>query len=114
MTTLQKAFEISKIMASIANQKRILYEEYDFDLFYFNNGGVFKATKECISYIKSIKDLSSDVSVVLLDENNTPVKIENIDTFLNALVDKHIQANNKFFFQYESLKIAKTVESIVK
>ena len=41
-------------------------------------------------------------------------KIENIDTFLNALVDKHIQANNKFFFQYESLKIAETVESIVK
>jgi hypothetical protein len=51
---------------------------------------------------------------VLLDENNTPIRIENIETFLNAIVNKHIQANNRFFFQYEKLKTVETIESILK
>jgi hypothetical protein len=114
MTKIEKAFEISKVAVSIANQKRIFQEEYDLNLFYFENNGVFKATKELISYVKTIKDLSQDTAIVLLDDNNTPIRIENIETFLNAIVDKHMQANNRFFFQYENLKTVETIESILK
>lgn len=114
MSDLESFFDISKKMASVAQQKRVMFEQYDLNLFYFEGNGVFKASKEFISYIKSIKELSSDTSAVILDENNLPIKINDLESFLLSLVDVHIQANNKLFFQHQKLINENLIESIIK
>jgi len=114
MSPNQKILEISKSAIDLANQTRILHEEYDLDLFYFHNGGTFKITKEFLSYIKTIKDLMFDETVIIIDENGTPVLIENINLFLDDIVNKHIQANNKFFYKHQELKNSVNLESILK
>lgn len=114
MDNLEKYFELSKLMVSVAQQKRLMFEEYDLNLFYFHNNGVFKANKELISYIKTIQELSTDTSAVILDENNHPIKIENLNEFLLTIVDIHIQANNRLFYQYQKLENDNVIESIIK
>ena len=114
MNDLSKFFEISKKMSSVALQKRIIFEEYDLNLFYFENNGVFKATKELISYIKCLKELSNDDSAIILDENNVPIKIEDLSVFLTSLIDTHIQANNRLFYQYQTLNNNNIIESVIK
>ena len=110
---IEKAFEISNLMVTLGNQKRLLKEEYEQSLFYFYNGGTFKATKETITYIKTLKDLDVETDIVVVDENGMPIRIDSITNFLQELLNQHFQASNKYFSDYQKLKKSKSVESIL-
>ncbi len=110
---IEKAFEISNLMATIANQKRILKEEYEQSLFHFENGGIFKADSATITYIKSLKDLTNEKKLVIIDSNFMPIQIEDIDKFLESLLDKHFQANNSYFSKFDLLKKNRNTKSIL-
>lgn len=110
---VEKAFEISNLMVTVANQKRILKEEYDQSLFLFENGGVFKATNEFICYVKTLKELLQENRAVIIDFNSTPIEIKDISKFLESLLNSHFQANNFYFSKFETLKKSKNITSIL-
>lgn len=110
---IEKAFEISNLMATMANQKRILKEEYEQSLFYFENGGTFRADNSTITYIKSLKDLTKEKRLVIVDFNLTPIEILDIDKFLESLLDKHFQANNLYFSKFDVLKKNRNIKNIL-
>lgn len=110
---LKKVIENSKTLVVLANQKRALKEEYDTALIFYINGGSFKITKELISFLVSFKSLSQSNEIVLLDQSDTPVRIEDLSIFLESIVDRYISASNNYFSEYQKLKNSKTVESIL-
>lgn len=110
---VSKAFDIANLMVSISNQKRALREEFEQTLFYFYNGGSFKANKDLISYVSSIKSLGVKENAVITDENEQPILIDNIDKFLEALLDCHTRANNLYYTKYEQLRKSRSVESVL-
>ena len=71
---IEKAFEISNLMATVANQKRILKEEYEQSLFYFENGGTFRADTTTITYVKTLKELIKESRLVVVDFNSFPIE----------------------------------------
>jgi hypothetical protein len=110
--TVKKAFEISNFMSALAEQKRVLLEEYHQNSIYFFNGTVFKVDKELINFVKTLIDLGQD-SFVLIDNNNTPVDIQNPKKFLQELLDKYFFAANAYNTKFQKLKSSRSVESLL-
>lgn len=107
---VEKAFEIANFMTTLASQKRILKEDYEQTLLCYHNGGTFKATRELIAFISSLK---TDHFVVV-DENQIPIMITNIPEFLDKVLAQHTEANNSYFSQYQRLIKSKKIESLVE
>jgi hypothetical protein len=111
-TQVTKAFDIANLMATMANQKRILKEEFEQTLFYFHNGGTFQATSALIAYVQSLKLLELEETVIV-DNNGIPILVKSLSNFLEQLLDCHVRANNLYFTKYEDLKKSRSVESIL-
>ena len=110
---IEKAFELSNLMVTVANQKRILKEEYEQSLFYFENGGTFKADNNFISYVVTLKNLPNDNRAILIDINSTPIEILNLHIFLENLLNVHFQANNAYFSKFLQLKKSRNIKNIL-
>lgn len=108
-----QAFNVANYMATFSSQKQILKEEYNQNLLFFYNGGSFVITKELITFVKTIKDLTDSFSFVLPDSNDLPIQIDDISDFLDKILSKYIFATNQYFTRYNSLKSSRTIESLL-
>lgn len=109
----EKAFEIANLMATVANQKTALLEEFEQSTLFFHNGGCFKANQTLISFLTSLKALNQE-SVVLLDVNNLPIFIENLETFSQDIVSCYFEASNKYLTGYQTIQRNKNIKSILE
>lgn len=110
---LKKALEFSNYMVTLNNQKRILQETAYQDLIYYTNGCKFTVNKELISFCSTLISYNRN-SVVLIDDNDIPVRVENIEEFLENILDVYFDATNKFYTEYQKLKSNRSVEKLVE
>ncbi len=110
---IEKLMDLAKTMSVLGNQKRALKDEYEQSLVHFYSGGSFKATRELISFIQTIRTISNSNEFVLLDDSGTPIKIEDVEKFLKDVVDLYIRASNTYLADYQTLRNNKTIESIL-
>ena len=52
-------------------------------------------------------------SLILVDDNDIPVAIDNIEAFSTELVSKYFEASNHYLAEYNKLKKNRSVESLV-
>lgn len=109
---LAKAFDIANFMTTLANQKKVIYEEYQQNSVYFFNGATFKVNRELINFVKTLLDLEQ-VDAVLLDDNNLPVDISDLKTFLDNVLAVYASATNRYQTQYQKIKNSRSVESLL-
>jgi hypothetical protein len=110
---LSKALDIANYMVTLANEKKIILEEYKQNLIYFVNGHTFFVSKELINFVKTLIDLGQ-TDAVILDDNNIPVDIENLAQFLETLLSVYTSSVNQYQTKYQSLKNNRSVESILE
>jgi hypothetical protein len=111
---IKRAFEIAEFASTFSAQKQILKEEYIQNLNYYYNGGIFFITKELITFVKTLKDISTEKSTVLVDQNHTPIEILDINEFLENLLSKYYFATNEYFTRFQNLKTSRTIESVLE
>ena len=109
---LKQAFDIANYMTTLADQKRILVEEYHQNIIYFFNGGCFRADRELINFVKTLIDLGRD-DTVLIDSNNMPIDIKSLKSFLDEILNTHFSAVNSYHNKYQKLRSSRSVESIL-
>lgn len=109
---LKKAFEQANYATTLANQKRVLFEEFNQSSILFYNGATFYTDRTLISYVKSLIDLGQS-DAVLIDDNNLPIDIPNLEDFLEKTINKHITATNEYHTKYTKLKNSRTIESLL-
>jgi hypothetical protein len=110
---IEKLMDLAKTMSVLANQKRALKEEYNQSLVFFYSGSSFKITKELISFIHTIRTVSNYNEFVLIDDAGIPVRIENLEKFLQDIIDVYMKTTYSFLVNYQKLKNSKNVESIL-
>jgi hypothetical protein len=110
---IEKAFETANYMATLSNQKRIIKEEFDQQLVYYVNGGTFQITTELISYVKTLIDLKHTTNLVLIDSNNIPIAIGDIDEFLNKISVQYLSACQTYYTKYSDLRIKRKIKDII-
>jgi len=111
-TRLEKALEFSKYMETLNNQKRILYSQFQENTIYYHGGGAFTITPALISYIQNLVALG-DKDIVLIDDNNNPIKIEDISEVLDKIVSCYKQSCQEYYTSYDSLRKNRSVEKII-
>jgi len=98
---LQAAITSANNRISFTTQRDTLKIRLQQDLMYFIEGGTFKITPELISFVYIMKSAGS---IVLIDLNDNPIKINDIEQFYDGLVTKYFEVTNQYLFDLAKLK----------
>lgn len=110
---LEKALEFSNYMTTLNNQRRILKEVFYEDLVYFQNGCQFTVTKELITFVNMLISTGNDTDITLVDDNDIPTKIQDLNVFFENILDLYFKSSNKYLTEYDSLKKMRNVEKLI-
>jgi|FreactcultureFD7_1027221.scaffolds.fasta_scaffold11862_3 hypothetical protein len=104
---LQKALDASNFRLNLLNTKANIKLKVETMTTVAVNGGIFKASRELITFTKLIIDKGHN-SVVLLDENENPIEILDLLKFHDDLLDCYFSATNYYNTEYSKLKKARS------
>lgn len=110
---LEKALDISNYMVTLNNQKRLLKEKFYENLLYFDSGSQFIVTQQLITFVKLLIESGYNMNIVLIDDNDIPVKIKNLESFYENILDVYFKAANDYVNEYEKIRKSRTVEKLV-
>lgn len=111
---LSKALDFSNYMVTLNNQRRALKEKFSASCVFYQNGGTFTVTKELINFTKVMIDTGNDEDVVLIDDNDIPVEIDNLNSFLEQITSIYFTAANEYYTEYQKIKKNRTVEGMTE
>lgn len=109
---IEKAFQTANFMATLSNLRKTALEEYQQSLIYYSQGSSFTVTRELIVFVHTLIELGNTESIIL-DDNYIPLKITNLQEFLDNLQDLYKQATNEYLSKYASIKSKRKVEDLV-
>lgn len=109
---LAKALEFSNFLETQNNQKRIFLAQYKENLIYYAHGHKFTVTQELINFCRSLSELQV-IQPVVLDDNNVPFIVLDIEEFTKELLGVYVFASRKYAVDYETIKKNRSVNGLV-
>ena len=109
---LAKALEFSNFLETQNNQKRIFLAQYKENLIHYTHGHKFTVTRELINFCHLLSEIH-DEDLVVLDDNDIPFVISNIDEFVKELLSVYTSASHKYATDYETIRKNKSVQGLV-
>lgn len=109
---LQKALEFSNYTLTLNNQKKNIKNRVQQLQLVHYGSGVFVANQETIAFVKTMIDLKH-TSGVLIDSKDNPVRVSNYNELLDKLVNQYISATQEYDVEYEKLRKARNIKSIM-
>lgn len=109
---LEKALEFSKYMSTLNNQRRLLHEKYLENTVHYINGGKFSVTKELMNFVNLLVQHKQETGI-LLDDNNTPIEIQDLEKFLVEIMDIYFNNTNDYYNSYDDIKTKRSVERLL-
>lgn len=111
---LTNAIAQANYRITLNNQKQNLRLKLEQDLTYAEAGGIFKITPELISFATNLKNEFMLSEAVILDMNDNPVFIENLEAFLENIVEKYMQCMNEMLVEFNKIKKARTTKAALE
>jgi len=111
---IEKAFEVANYMATLSNQRRIILEEFDQQLVYYTNGATFKIGPELISIIKTMLDLGHTTDIAIVDTNNLPVIISDLQSFFDDIFSIYFEAVNDYAAKFSDISSKRKLKDMVE
>jgi hypothetical protein len=109
---LEKALKFSNYMVTLNNQRQLLKEKFFEDTLYFIDGCQFTINRELIAFVGYMIE-HGQTEAVLIDDNETPAQITDLQQFYDDVVDQYFNASNKYYTEYYKLRTNRTVEKLV-
>ena len=107
---LQEVEQFSNLKSSLDVKKRNAFEKANNKLNFAFNGGLFKADPNTILFVK-LHDKTR--KLILIDKNDTPVHINDIETFISKAESLYYEAMNEYHMLYEDLKKQRSVTKVM-
>lgn len=108
-----KALEFSNYRQTFAIQKRTLKEKIDAKLTFGCNGGIFKIDRSLISFVQMFVDQGRTDNVPLIDANENPIMIEDLEKFRDDIMDRYYETTLEYYTEYQELKKSRSVEKLL-
>ena len=108
---LEKAIDFSKFIETQANQKNIFLKNYKSNLIYYAYGHKFVATPEFINFVSVLASMN-EKEVVVIDDNEVPVYVADINEFYKELLETYVYASSKYANDYKTIKSSRSVEGL--
>lgn len=109
---LEQALEFSNYMTTLNNQKRIIREKFLENCIHYLNGGKFSVNRELITFCHTLIQ-SNQTSAILIDDNDTPVEVEDLQKFLEDILDIYFKYSYEYFDQYSDIKKNRSIQGLV-
>lgn len=107
----EKAIEFANYQHALSTKVNRLQEQIDAKLTLGYNGGLFKIDRSLICFIDLLIN-KNRLQAVLLDANNKPIFIEELQDFQTEILDRYFTSTYEFFDEFENLKKQRTVEKL--
>lgn len=111
---LEKALDFSNYMVTLNNQKRILKEKFRESIVHYHKGGQFTVTKQLVTFVNLLVDKDNTENIVLIDDNETPIMVEDLEKFLDDILDIYFSAANVFHTEYQKLTKNRSTKKLVE
>jgi hypothetical protein len=111
---LEKALEFSNYMVTLNNQKRVIRNQYQEQIVCYFNGGQFTVTKELVTFVNMLVEKDNTDDIVLVDDNETPILIPDLESFLSDVIDQYFTAANTYYTEYQKLLKNRSTKKLVK
>jgi hypothetical protein len=109
---LEKALEFSNFMTTLNNQRRIIHEQFLENCIHYLNGGKFSVTRELINFCSLMHGRGQE-SIVLIDDNNAPIEVQNLEKFLDDIMDIYFTNSYEYLNKFNEIKKNRTVKGLV-
>ena len=109
---LSKALEFANYTRTFEDQKKIIKEKYFDSLVHYTYGGQFSVTQTLITFVNIIS--SKAETAILIDDNNNPIKIDDLNKFYEDIVDLYFQASNIYYTELHEMKSKRSIEKLVE
>ena len=110
---LKKALDFSNYRQTFSIQRRTLKEKIEAKLTYGCNGGIFKIDRSLITFVQLLIDQGRVSGVPLIDSNENPILIDDLETFKDEILDRYFTATLEYYEQYQDLKKSRSVEKLL-
>jgi len=110
---LKQALDFSNYQITLTNQRKIIKEKAEGKLTFGSNGGIFKIDRSLICFVQMLIDQGRLENVPLLDTNNNPTLIPNLETFKDEIFDRYFSVTLEYYEEYEALKKQRSVEKLI-
>lgn len=110
----KKALDFSNFRQTYSIQRKSLKEKIDAKLTYGHNGGIFKINRSLLNFVQMLIDQGRTEGVVLLDVNENPVLIENLNQFKDEVFDRYFSTTLEYFEENQKLKQSRSIEKLTE
>jgi len=110
---LKQALDFAPYRQTFAIQRKLLKESVDASLTYGYGGGIFKIDRNLLSFVQLLIDQDRLTNVPLIDLNDNPILIDDLEKFKNEIFDRYFSATYKYLEAYNQLKKSRSVEKLV-
>ena len=110
---LEKALDFSNYMITLNNQRNLLHEKFLENCVHYRNGGKFNVTQELINFCHMMVNTGQE-SIVLIDDNNSPIQIEDLDDFLENITAIYFKNTNEYLVKFNEIKQKRSVEGLLE
>ena len=108
---LAAALEFSNYRITLNNQKKQAQLKYLNDLVYAENGGLFQIDRTLISFVHCLI-ASGKQQAVILDKNDQPIEIKDLEAFQESILDKYYQFSNAYLVTVRELNQKRNVKTL--
>ena len=109
---LAKALEFSNFLETQNNQKRIFLAQYKENIIHYTCGHKFTVTQELINFCHTLSCMYP-INAIVLDDNNIPFTITDINEFTKELIGVYVFASRKYAADYETIKQNRSVQGLI-
>lgn len=110
---LKQALDFANYRQTLAIQRKSLKEKMQAKLTYGYNGGIFKIDQTLISFVNFLCYEGRTEGVVLLDLNENPILIDDLEKFKIEILDRYFSVIFEYQEEYDKIKKSRSVEKLV-
>jgi len=110
---LKAALDFSNYQQTFSIQKKVLKERIAAKLTYGFNGGLFRIDRTLLTFVDMLCAKGRTSGVVLLDTNENPVLVNDLEVFREELFQRYFEVTNEYFDQYQKIKKSRSVEKLI-
>lgn len=111
---LEKALEFSNYHKILTTQKETLKEKTIKNMLIGYNGGMFRVDRNLMCFVKMMIDSNRKIDIPILDLNDNPILIENLEDFWEVLITNYLKNMNEYYLGYKKIKEQRSAEKMLE
>jgi len=109
---LEQALDFSNFRMILTTRQENLKMLMNNKLTLSYGGGLFKVDKELFSFVGMLR-LNGINEFILIDENDIPIKIEDLSEFAEEMIVKYESALTQYYNSYQKLSEAREIRKVI-